>query len=466
MGAGKTGSMAETAKPLQLITAKWAIPISGSTVENAAVIINNGLIENVCRQEELATIYSKEDLSSLRECLVDYGEAVITPGLINLHTHLDYSSLNELYNDDEKTMFEWLPKLVQTSWAWSPEQWQASIVKGVTESLRSGTTCLVDNSFTGLSAKILAHSGMRAIIGLEVFGQDERLAETAWQRWLEKYERVSTDPDPLLQRALKTGLIQLTVAPHSPYTVAPALWKLASRWADQNDRRLLAHVSESANECHWIKGEDEILEKYLQWMRELMAKAGMTAYTSTAAPPTPWRGKRQTPCQMLESNGLLNNHLVATHVVHVTDEDVDLLKKHDVNVVHCVRSNVRLKHGLAPLEKLRNSKIPVGLGTDSLASTPDLSMLAEAHQVIHAHGAPNSKISITASEALGLITLEAAKVIGLSDKIGSLEKGKMADLAIFRYSQKLGSEPVATLFSGEADSVTVYVAGERALPAS
>jgi cytosine/adenosine deaminase-related metal-dependent hydrolase len=383
-----------------------------------------------------------------------------------LHTHLDYSSLNELYDDDEKTMFEWLPKLVQTSWAWSPEQWNASVQKGVTESLRSGTTCLVDNSFTGLSVKILAQTGMRAIVGLEVFGQDERLAETAWQRWLEKYDRVSTDPDPLLQEALKSGLIQLTVAPHSPYTVAPALWKLADSWADQNKQRLLAHVSESVNECDWIKGQDEILEKYLEWMRELMAKAGMTAYTSTDAPPTPWRGKMQTPCEMLEENGLLNKHLVATHVVQVSNADVDLLKKRDVNVVHCVRSNARLKHGLAPLDKFRKSKIPVGLGTDSLASAPDLSMIEEAHQVVQLHGATSREGQISASEALSLITLDAAKVIGMSDKIGSLEKGKIADLAIFHYGHQIGSDPAATLFGEKADGVRVYIGGGRVNPVS
>jgi 5-methylthioadenosine/S-adenosylhomocysteine deaminase len=456
--------MVETANPVQFISANWAIPVSGPPVENAAIVIRNGLIENICTQEQLETIYSNDELSSLKDRLVDYGESVITPGLINLHTHLDYSLLNELYDDDEATMFEWLPKLVQTSWAWSPEQWNASILKGVTESLMSGTTCLVDNSFTGMSAKILAHKGLRAIVGLEIFGQDESLAAAAWQRWLEKYDRVSNDPDPALQKALQNGLIQLTVAPHSPYTVAPALWKLASEWAVKNKLRLLAHVSESANECEWIKGHDEILEKYLEWMRELTAKAGINAYKSTDAPPTPWRGRKQTPCQMLESNGLLNEHLVATHVVQVTDEDIDLLKKHDVNVVHCVRSNERLKHGLAPLDKFKKSKIPVGLGTDSLASAPDLSMLAEAHQVICSHGAAAGDVEISAFEALCMITLEAAKVIGLSDKIGSLEKGKMADLAIFHYGQQIGSDPAAVLFAGKADSVTVYVGGARVQP--
>jgi cytosine/adenosine deaminase-related metal-dependent hydrolase len=458
--------MAATAKPIQLLTAKWALPVSESPIENAAIVVRNGLIENVCAQEKLATIYSIDELSSLNECLIDYGEAVITPGLINLHTHLDYSSLNELYNDDEKTMFEWLPKLVQTSWAWSPEQWNASVQKGVNESLRSGTTCLVDNSFTGLSAKILAHAGMRAVVGLEIFGQDERLAETAWQRWLEKYERVSADPDPVLQEALKSGLVQLTVAPHSPYTVAPALWKLADNWAEQKKQRLLAHVSESVNECNWIKEKDEILEKYLEWMRELMAKAGMNAYHSTNAPPTPWRGKMQTPCEMLEANGLLNKHLVATHVVQATDGDVDLLKTREVNVVHCVRSNARLKHGLAPLDKFRKSKIPVGLGTDRLASTPDLNRIEEAHQVVQAHGASGGEGQISASEALSLITLEAAKVIGMSDKIGSLEKGKIADLAIFHYGQQIGPDPEVTLFSGKADGVTVYIEGARVHSAS
>ena len=154
-----------------------------------------GRIERVCSEENLPSFYSENELNALKKTAVNYGNAILTPGLINLHTHLDYSSLHELFADDKLSMFEWLPRLVQTSWAWSPAQWKDSAIYGAMQSLQAGTTTIVDNSFTGQSAKILAHIGLRAVVGLELFGQDERLAESAWQRWLEKYERVANDPD-------------------------------------------------------------------------------------------------------------------------------------------------------------------------------------------------------------------------------------------------------------------------------
>ena len=150
--------------------------------------------------------------------------------------------------------------------------------------------------------------------------------------------------------------------------MAPALWKFASAWAEQHNRQVLAHVAESVEECAWIAEHNASLDGYLRWMRELQAKAGIIAYDSVEAPPTPWRGKQKTPCQLLNEHELLNARLVATHMVQVADEDLALLKTHDVKVVHCARSNMRLKHGLAPLERFREAGLTVGLGTDSLAS--------------------------------------------------------------------------------------------------
>ncbi len=450
----------------QLITAQWVVPVVSQPIENAAVVMRDGKIETVCRQDLLKTVYTESELRFLKSSAINYGSAIITPGLINLHTHLDYSSLKSLYNDNEESMFEWLPKLVQSSWGWSPVQWRASAIDGIRESLQAGTSCLIDNSFTGQSAKIIAQTGMRAIIGLELFGQDETLAETAWRTWLEKYERLTSDPDPQLQEALKTGLIKLTVSPHSPYTVAPALWKLANKWADENSRPVLAHLAESINECAWIGGEDESISKYLAWMRDLQAKAGMMAYKTIDAPKTPWRSRQQTPCQLLDANGLLNQRLIATHAVQVTDADINLLRRRAVSVVHCIRSNQRLRHGLAPLKKFREAGLTLGLGTDSLASSPDLSMLSEANQVAQQHKMPNGESVVNHTEALGLITLSAAQVIGLDKQIGSLEKGKIADVAVFQYGKKVETDPVNALFSSETKAVTVYVGGRIArLPA-
>ena len=456
------GHHAEVMNPdLKLITARWALPVSEPPIEDAALVIDKGRIKLVCKKEELSAHFQETAVRELKWSARDYGNAVITPGLINLHTHLEYSLLHELFVQNDESMFDWLPKLVTASWGWAPEKWKKSILYGAAQSLAAGTSCIVDNSFTGQSARLLAGVGVRAVVGLELFGQDETLAESAWKRWLETYNRVRYDSDPLLQSAIEEGLMTITVAPHSPYTVAPALWKKAATWAETNKQLVLAHVAESVHECAWIRESDETVDKYLRWMRELQLKAGILAYNSADAPPTPWRNKGRSPCQLLADNNLLNERLIATHVVQVDEKDLRLLKLGKVKIVHCPRSNAHLKHGVAPLKSFKNIGASIGLGTDSLASSPDLSVLNEAKEAMRMHRDSADNYQLGPEEALRLATLRAAKVIGMQDKIGSLEKGKLADLAVFQYEPAVPNTlPYEMLFENKAKSVEVYVQGK------
>ncbi|HEY9758531.1 MAG TPA: amidohydrolase family protein [Oculatellaceae cyanobacterium] len=443
---------------LKLLTARWVLPISAPAIEDAAIVIGDGRIKTVCQKSELASFYDETALRELKWTASDYGNAVITPGLINLHTHLEYSLLHELYSEQDESMFDWLPKLVGASWSWTPDKWKKSILYGAERSLAAGTTCIVDNSFTGQSARILAGMGLRAVVGLELFGQDETLAEGAWSRWLEKYNKVRYDADPLLQDAIEHGLMNITVAPHAPYTVAPALWKKAAAWASSNKQPVLAHVAESVAECAWIRNYDETIDRYLRHMREMQVKAGI--YKSADAPATPWRSKGRSPIQMLADNELLNDRLVAAHLVQVDEKDLRLLKQGKVKVVHCPRSNKHLSHGLAPLKGFKNIGASVGLGTDSLASCPDLSMLQEAKAAIRMHAEAPDHYPLGAEEALRMITWRAANVIGMQNQLGTIEKEKLADLAVFQFDQSVeNNAPHETLFSKEPHAVAAYVQG-------
>ncbi len=446
---------------LKLVTARWALPIAEPAIKDAALVIDATRIKLVCKRAELGNHFSENELRELKWTARDYGNSVLMPGLINLHTHLEYSLLHELYLESSESMFDWLPRLVKASWSWAPERWKKSILYGAAQSLAAGTTCVVDNSFTGQSARVLAGMGVRAIVGLELFGQDETLAEVAWKRWQEKFNSIRYDADPLLQSAIDEGVLRITVAPHSPYTVAPALWKKAASWADSNKQLVLAHVSESIEECAWIREGNETVDRYLRWMRELQLQAGISAYKDAEAPPTPWRGKGRSPCQLLADHDLLNDRLVATHMVQVDEKDMRLLKVGKVRIVHCPRSNEHLGHGVAPLKSYKNIGASIGLGTDSLASAPDLSMLHEAKAAMRVHADALDSYQMDPQEALRLATLRAAKVIGMQDKIGSLENGKLADLAVFQYGAEIAiTVPEETLFNELAQSVDVYVQGK------
>ncbi len=458
----------------KLIFSRWALPVASAPIENAALVIEGERIKTLCRQEDLAEFYSGKDLSLLLQQVTNYGNALIVPGLINLHAHLDYSLLGSIYAkkssknpEAEASMFDWLPKLVTESWQWSQEKWQQSALFGIKQALESGTTFIVDNSFTGQSAKLLARAGLRGIVGLELFGQDESLAETAWQKWLGKYKKVIAEADNSLQKAIAGQRIQITVAPHAPYTVAPGLWKKAAIWSKENNLFLLAHIAESSQECAWIRGGNAEIDEYLKFVRELQARSGIIAYNA-GAPETAWRGHGLSPCQLLSQHALLNAHLVATHLIHIDEHDAQTLKAAGVRIVHCPRSNFRLNNGVFPLQLIKKHDLCFGLGTDSLASTPNLSLIDEAKAAVSIHNTSDKtmappEFSLNYKDALGLITLKAAQVIGMEDKLGSLQEGKLADLAIFKYERQLDEEigePLNILFSGKTSKVSVYVGGE------
>ncbi|HEY9787195.1 MAG TPA: amidohydrolase family protein, partial [Candidatus Obscuribacterales bacterium] len=147
--------------------------------------------------------------------------------------------------------------------------------------------------------------------------------------------------------------------------------------------------------------------------------------------------------------GLLNERLIAAHAVHADGEDLALLSAAGVKVAHCPRSNARLHNGRAPLQSLIEAGIKLGLGTDSLGSCDDLSPLSEAQFAFNLHRAAEPLCKLSCKEIVQLITTFAAQAIGWSDRIGSLEPGKLADLAVFAL-------PPAPLSEEEKQSINPY----------
>ena len=200
-------------------------------------------------------------------------------------------------------MFDWLENLVELSRSQlnGAEALAASALSGAQEAALAGTSYIVDSTFSGASAVALAQVGLKGLVGLELFGLDESRADflfglwqsrllalqTALQEAAEKTEGVSTTSggtskpekiDRLNSSSLKTEpisvefleqeleatpKIRLTIAPHAPYTVAPALWAKAKEWAAEQNLPLTCHLAESENEHNWIAGQDDRLHRYL-----------------------------------------------------------------------------------------------------------------------------------------------------------------------------------------------------------
>ncbi|MEK6718865.1 MAG: amidohydrolase family protein, partial [candidate division NC10 bacterium] len=164
-----------------------------------------------------------------------------------------------------------------------------------------------------------------------------------------------------------------------------------------------------------------------------------------------------SPVEYLEALGALAWQPLLLHAVHVTATDIDHMARRGVSVAHCPRSNARLSGGVAPVPELLSEGIPVGLGTDSLASAPTLDLWDEMRAALVVHAGRLAPV-----EVLEMATLGGARALGLADQVGSLEVGKRADLIAVSAGAVMASDPAGSLIAATraADVLLTLVEGE------
>lgn len=402
-----------------VITSKWIYPVVGTPVLQGAIVIRNGRIEAVGTRD--AILSAHRDLEHL-----DYGEAIVTPGLINLHSHLDYTALGPL--DTSASLFDWIPSLMKSVSKWQPIDFFESALYGARLNALAGTTMIVDSSYSGQSAEAISHAGLKGVVGLELFGLDKNRFELPWKNWLERLAKLENEGSAELKNAIAEGRVVLTCSPHAPYTVCPPLFREAKRWAETRQLPLLSHLAESSEECGWLQGGSEIIDAYLMKVMPSIPERD----TATLLKSIDWKKASYSPVAFLKEHELLSNRLVAAHSIHVNDEDVKLLKAAGVSIAHCPRSNARLRNGRAPFSSYLKAGVNAGLGTDGLPSTDSLDLVAEANFALNLHRAAEPESTLSAPDLLEAMTMGAARAIDMADKIGSLEVGKQADIAVFK----------------------------------
>lgn len=450
--------MTETSGAKRFLTGRWLLPMNGEPIADGAIEIEGERIRRVLNKDEFKQVADKLEPDQV----VDYGEAVILPGLINLHTHLEYSSLHLF--DTNASLFDWIPLLMGHVKTWQPQTFIDSATSGALQMARAGTTCILDSSYSGMAAVGAARVGLRAVIALELFGIVEEATDVLWQGWLDRkqtlirrFELGELPGFTQAAEAISGGSILLSVAPHAPYTVGPSLTGRAMNWADNAGIVWTMHVAESPEEHHWLGSGSQSLDHFLQ---------GVHTLPDGKVENIPWRGCGKSPVRHLADNDLLQSSLVAAHVVQVDESDIAELAARQVSVAHCPRSNSRLRSGLAPIGNMLKAGVAVGFGTDSAASTDDLDVLAEARFAWHVQRAVNPDFRFCSYDAIYRLTAGAAKAIGLSSDIGTLEPGKFADVAIFNISsasEVARERPYDLLLYGNVPLRDLYVAGEQVL---
>jgi cytosine/adenosine deaminase-related metal-dependent hydrolase len=362
---------------VRVLSADRVLPVDGDPIENGAVAVEGGRIVAVGTRAELGAGERFED-------------AVLLPGFVNAHTHLEYAVYAGF--GDGLAFGPWLATHIERKRRIGWDDVLAIARLGAAECLRSGVTTVADASFSGAAAHAAAELGLRALVGLEVFGADPAAAG-------ERLDGLLARVEPALSERVRPA-----VSPHAPYSVSPEVYELAYARGSP----ALTHVAESDDELAYLRDG-----------------SGPLARVSEVEPPG------TTPVRHLADHGLLGPHVVAVHCVKVDADEIALLAAHDVAVVHCPRSNAMLGCGIAPLRELLAAGLRVGLGTDSPASAPSYDVFEELRSAVYAARArAESPGALAANDALRLATLGAASALGLEDEVGSLAPGKRADLTV------------------------------------
>jgi aminodeoxyfutalosine deaminase len=322
---------------------------------------------------------------------MSFPDALLTPGLINCHTHLELTHLAGA--NVEADFAAWIRRVRELKEATRREEVDRAAERGLREMWAQGVTTVADTGSTGAAMRALAALDGRGIAYQEVFGPDAGQLETS----LEELERALTELQPLTASTRRLG-----VSPHAPYTVSEPLYRAVALLAREQRLPVALHLAESEAESMFVRHGAGSFAAALR-------KRGIAV-----------EARGRSPVQFLSDTGHLTPDTLCIHCVQIDAQDIAVIATRGAAVAHCPRSNTAHGHGRAPAAALRAAGVRVGLGTDSVVSVADADLWAEAEAA-----------GLKGEEALRVLTIEGARALNWDQEIGSLEVGKAADLAVF-----------------------------------
>lgn len=376
----------------------------------------DGRIESVGPEEAVPRLAGAE--------LCHLGEAILMPGLVNAHSHLELTALRGLV--PPAPFRDWVYRVRDLKAALDHDDFLASARWGVLEGFAAGITCTADTGSTRAPAKAMAALGVRGIAFHEVFGPDPAQAQIAAAALADEWRELS---------ALDSERLTVGISPHAPYTVSDELARAVAALATANDVPLAVHLAESPEERALVV---EGAGPFAEALRERGIAVGPRGASCVA-----WA----------EAIGLLELAPLLIHCVQCDREDLHRIALHGATVAHCPWSNRELGHGDADLRSMLEEGIAVGVGTDSVATGGALDLFRAARLAAELAG-------LAADYTVRLITLEAARAIGVSDA-GALEPGAWADLVALDPGSGPESGPELAVVNSTPGAVRrTWVAGE------
>ena len=365
-----------------VICARWVVPVmpEGSVLDYHSVVVREGRIDAILPTRELGEAH--QNLPK-----VELPNHLVTAGLINTHGHAAMTLLRG-YADDLPLM-DWLNNHI-----WPVEDRfvdEAFVFDGtslaVAEMIASGTTCAADTYFfPDAVSQAMTENGFRGQVCIPVVQFPNAWAESEEQH----LEKGLAFHDSVRD----SSLITTALAPHAPYTVSDNGFSQVVKYSAELQIPIHLHLHETKGEVEAAVDDDG-----------------------------------QRPFERMQRLGLLSSRLQTVHMTELTEGEIHTLADKGAHVAHCPESNMKLASGICPVHSLLEHGVNVALGTDGAASNNDLDLLGEARTAAFlTKVATGDATSVSAARALSMATINGARLLGLDDEIGSLEKGKSADI--------------------------------------
>jgi len=356
---------------------------------------------------------------------IDVKSSVVLPPFYNQHTHPSLSLYRGLGVD--MSLQDWLHKVI---WPLEKEFCNPEVVYlgsqlSILEMIRSGTGAVATMDFhTKAVGKAFEEAGLRAYLGEALFSSPTQTCQTP--------EDGFNYIESLLEEYADSNLIHIYLAIHAPFTSTPDLFRESAKRARNWDIITTSHIAETKRE--------------FDWSQKTFGK---------------------TPVEMIESTGILDTNFILVHGVHMTDSDIEILKNHQIPVIHNPQSNMVLGSGICRVPYLLEQDIQVGLGTDSAASNNNLSMLREMQTATKLHKVIQKDASlIPAPQALRMATTNGYKIYR-HNRMGQISEGYKADLQIIDLSgiHNIPSYDITStlVYSSHSEDITGLIVNGRIL---
>jgi 5-methylthioadenosine/S-adenosylhomocysteine deaminase len=382
-------------------------------LDNAAVRIVDGKIGAVGHARELKARYPYDDVK-------DFGKAVIAPGFVDAHTHIEYGLMDGVVNDAPYA--QWKDALHNKELLMTKEDWDASALIGALHAIRGGVTSISDVTNTGASVRAAIKTGLHGTIYREVNANRKEEVAPAM-------EKADDDIHRWRHESRDTGL-HIGIGPGALYATHPDVLDAVADYGSDGTP-VAIHLAGTREECDYIRyGRTPFFYHTASDVIPVQCDAILPMGVS--------------PVRYALNRGLFNDpNVMAIHCVQVDDSDIEALAEMGVKVVICPRSNAKRGCGISPLIKFLDHGITVGIGTNSPASSGIIDMLAEMRFTLMVErgiageryeGADSQYTFLSPKEVLEFATIGGAKALGLESEVGSMKPGSRADLVVYDLS--------------------------------